>query len=171
MILRKITFLAFYLVALGIQDTWLPAIAVLGVQPDLLLCAAVFIALWRKPRYALIMAVLLGLSRDLLLGRYIGLSALAFLAAVALIIRVGPRFYKENYLVPVAAVFLGGAISALTYALGGKLVGMPITLGPYLLTQAMPQAVYSALIAPFLYVPAYLIFVQWGTEKVMKNEE
>jgi len=156
---RYIPLIILFILALVLQETWVPAIAIGGVQPDLLLYFVVFIAIFKKPHEAAIAGAIIGLIDDLLIGKYLGLHMLSYMITGYLVAYFGGRFYKENYIIPLATVFAGGIVSGFCYLFFSQLISLNLPFWYSLWRLVLPGAIYSALIAPVIYVPVYMFFV------------
>ena len=74
--MRWLTFILLTCVLLTVQSVIVPRMTVLGAGPDLLLIFAIFLALFGRPREAILGAWLLGIAADLLSIERFGLMAI-----------------------------------------------------------------------------------------------
>lgn len=101
----------------------------LGVKLDLVLVLVASFTLLRGRRDGVILAAIGGALLDFLSGRYLGLHVLGKTAVAFLIGLVRDVVYKENYLVPFSATFLGTLVDQGIYVLVARLSGFTIGSG------------------------------------------
>lgn len=147
--------LAAYLLLLGVilifQSTVLEIVAIAGVKPDLVMLLVVLNGFLLGPRDGAFLGFVGGIVEDLFTGSYIGLNALAKMAAGYLAGIAGERLYRES--IPVATIvtfFTSLAGLTVNYLL---LLYLDIMVSPLhaLLRVALPGAAYTALLAPFVF--------------------
>lgn len=157
------TLFLIFLALLGwlLQGTWLHAVEIGGVKPDLLLILVVFTSLLKGPVQGLKIGFLVGLLEDLLSGKFLGIRILTK-ALTGLLIGLGEtKIFKENYLVPVVVLFFSTLVHEILFMLFSKFTGFELPLGTVFWKQILTLAVYHAVIAPFFYVPAYKAYDRW----------
>lgn len=169
MIGRYLAIVGLFILALTLQETWMPAIAIGGAQPDLLLYFIVFIGIFKKPSWGLGAGFVVGLIEDLLIGKYIGLHILSGMITGYLVAYFGGQFYKENYIIPIATVFAGAIISGFSYVFFSQFVSLGLPFWYSLWHLVLPNAIYSAALAPLIYIPVYMFFVDRNA--MMKKEK
>ncbi len=130
----------------------LPVPTLLGARADIVLVVILVWAYVRSPEDAIILALIGGLTLDLLSDQPTGISVLALLpAAVAGSVK-GARMLDTEWLSTVAlAVVVTLAYHVVLLALLSMTGGEPPLLET-LRGQALPAAVLNALIAPLLYL-------------------
>lgn len=131
----------------------------LGVKPDFLLILVLFSALLEGPNTGFKIGLGVGLVEDIVAGKYFGMHILTKMLTGFLIGLLEPKIFKENYLVPVATVFLGTLLHEFFFILFGNIVGMDVGWTRNVWGQIIFLAVYQAVLAPFIYVPFYKIYV------------
>lgn len=136
------------------QSTLLSYFMVGGVTPDLILLLVVLHSIFQGPFKGAAFGFALGLLEDLLLGRFIGMNALAKGLTSLLVGWFAQRTFRENILVPVFALFLGTLFNELVFIILGKVSGLhwPWTLW---LWKAFPVALYNTCLVPFIYSRFY----------------
>jgi len=158
----KIFLLGLFAVAnLLVQQTLFDKISILGVKPDLLLVLIIFTALLEGPVTGLKLGLAIGLLQDLATGKFIGLYLLSGGITGYLVGLVETRIFKENYLVPMVVLLGGTVFHQGLYLFLRSLIGYPAGWIDAWLGVILPLALYHALIGPFLYVPAYKVYVRW----------
>ncbi len=134
-----------------LQSTVLENVAIAGIKPDLVMLVVVLGSFFRGTRTGAFLGFTGGIVEDLFSGNYIGLNALAKMAAGYLAGAAGGRLYREN--IPIATVvtfFTSLAGLMANYLL---LLYLNITIDPLhaLFSVALPVAAYTALLVPFVF--------------------
>ncbi|MDD4237616.1 MAG: rod shape-determining protein MreD [Desulfotomaculaceae bacterium] len=145
-------FLLILLVAaLLLQTSVLEVVSVAGVKPDLVMLIVVLNGFLLGPREGAFLGYIGGIVEDLFLGEYIGLNAISKMAAGYLAGVAGERLYKENTLVATGVTFFSAAAGLLVNYL--LLFFLDLHVSPFyaLLRLALPTALYTALLAPFIF--------------------
>ncbi|MGI6360954.1 MAG: rod shape-determining protein MreD [Bacillota bacterium] len=150
---RRIAIMVLFVLALVLNETLMPAISIGGIAPNLLIFFVVFYAIYRDPPQAVLIAVIIGLIEDLMIGRYIGLSIISYAAVAFAISYFKVRFYHENLLSPIIVIFTGSLVAGFLYVLLSQLVGLSLPFGATFGLQVLPQALYNAAITLLIYVP------------------
>jgi len=132
------------------QTTVFNELIIAGVKPDLLLIIVILYALFNGPRQGAFVGLGLGLLEDLFQAKYIGLNAAGKLTTGLIIGFLEKRIFKDNFLVPVLALFFGSLIHTAIYFLYINISGYPLTL-EQLVRVAVPFAIYNSCFSPFIY--------------------
>ncbi len=119
--------------------------------PDLLLAAAVTVGLLRGPLPGAACGLALGLSGDLLVGRLIGLGAIAIGIPGIIAGLVARRMFRENLVVLSAIAVVLGSLSSVVYALGAALMGVKFDLVRAILVVGLPVGIYNGVLVPVLF--------------------
>lgn len=164
--MKKVVYILLLILALALQDTWLPKIAVFGAKPDFLLFFVVFTSIFYKPRLALLIGAAIGLCEDILLGRYIGFNLICFAITGYLISYLGIKFYKDNYLIPIISILAGTFVAGFSGIIVSYLIGLDLPFWRTLLTGILPDSIYNSILAPIIYIPVYLFFIEYKKKKV-----
>ncbi|HHT63068.1 MAG: rod shape-determining protein MreD [Bacillota bacterium] len=131
----------------------------LGIQPDFLLILVLFSALLEGPFTGLKVGFVIGLVEDLVTGKFIGIHILTKMLAGYLIGLGEPKIFKENYLVPVVTLFIGTFLHGFLFLFFGSIVGIDISWGKDIWVRILYLALFHGVLAPFVYVPFYKIYV------------
>lgn len=137
--------------ALVLQTTMLDYIAVTGVKPDLVMLLVVFNGFLLGTREGAFLGFAGGILEDLFSGSYIGLNALSRMVAGYLAGAAGERLYRENTLIATGVTFFSTSVGlTVNYLL---LLYLDIHIPPFyaLLRVVLPAAIYTAVLAPFLF--------------------
>ncbi len=157
---KKIAWVILFFIALILQRTLMPTFAIFGICPDLIIYFVVFTALFHNPFYGLIVGAAIGFSEDLLAGKYIGLYTISKLSAAYVVAFVGAKFYKANFFIPTMAVLVATFVSNFVYLILADLLGAGMPIYGTVFRYILPQMIYNAVLAPFIYIPVYLFFTR-----------
>ncbi|MCL5676758.1 MAG: rod shape-determining protein MreD [Firmicutes bacterium] len=152
------------LAAVVAQTTLLDKVILFGVKPDLLLLLAVIYGLLYGTARGAAVGFLGGFLQDLLTGRLLGMHALSKAVAGGLAGLAEREIFKENLAMPFLLTMVGTVLSELIvysilYAVGRH--------APFVLAWKrviVPEAIYNAVIAPFLYRLLYRYAPAWYAE-------
>jgi len=161
---KIIIFVVLVLITFVLQQTLASKIAIFDIAPNFLIFIVVFSAFYFESLQAAAIGGSIGLLYDLMQGKYIGLEMLSF-AAVALGVSFwSRRFYKDNYLIPIIAVFLSTIGYGVLFLLFSRLACLSLPFWSSLLFFVLPQAVYNAVLAPLFYLPVFFFFLKQSVE-------
>ncbi len=147
--------------SVAVQSSLVDKLAVWGVKPDLPLLLTLSIGLLYGWRSGAVVGLAAGLLQDLLLGRYLGLNALALGLTGALVGLAEPRIWKENLLVVLLGSFAGTVFAHLAEFLTLLVFGRPVEFLVTWRTAILPGAVYNSLLGPILYWQIYRSVARW----------
>ena len=149
-----------------VQSTLLPLIAILGVQPDLVLLAVMSWTLLRGLVEGLVWAFVGGLWLDLLSGGPFGLSSLVLVLVVFLLSLLEASLFREHIvLVMMIAIGIGlshGVLYLLLLRLGGYSVATLTALWRIVL----PASLYTSLLTPVVFPPLRWLHRVTGREQL-----
>ncbi|NLW90706.1 MAG: rod shape-determining protein MreD [Syntrophomonadaceae bacterium] len=138
--------------AIFLQSTVFSTYSIKGTVPDLVLIFVAFFALLNRVREGTVYGFLCGLLEDLVLGRFIGMNALAKGLTAYILGKLQGNVFQENILVGAFCVFLATCINALCIFLM-SLVFLPVFhVDMGLVAAIIYQIVYNIALA----VPLYL---------------
>ncbi|HEY3425112.1 MAG TPA: rod shape-determining protein MreD [Negativicutes bacterium] len=145
--MRGIIWAGVIIVALILQSTIIPLLAVNGIRPDLLLIIVVSSGLLSGKEHGVGIGFFSGLLQDLVSGNIFGLNILAKLATGYVFGMAERKVFKEHILLPVlamavATVFHGAVILVLLVMFGYK-----VAVVPTFLHSTLPQVVYNVVVA------------------------
>lgn len=98
------------LIAAFFQSTLFEYIEIFNIRPNLLIVLMVIVSLLRSPVESGIMALLLGLTMDILMGKTLGWYALLFFLVSIPISLLNEKLYRDKFLVLLAFSFGSSAI-------------------------------------------------------------
>lgn len=151
--MRKNLLWAFIVVLTAlIQTTWLDAVRVAGVLPNLPLVLVVYFAVAQGQERAMFTGVLGGLFQDVSGNLTLGHNVLCYVIIGYIVGRLSTRLVTEHPVVKAGLVFLAAlAFGALDTVI--KYVQEPqIAAFQNVLSRVVPTAFYTALATPILYI-------------------
>src|SRR5689334_57221 len=110
--MRSVTYLILAYLALGAQVGLSPFIKLGGAPPNLVLLAALFIALNAPKEPALLGCFLLGLMQDLLTQQTLGIFALSYGIVAMFVMGSQQLLYREHPLTHIIITFMAGITCA-----------------------------------------------------------
>lgn len=123
--------------------------------PQLLLFFPIYGGILEGSKTGMILGSISGLLMDLIIGRFIGIGILVWLAIGWLAGRYGSPFFKENYLLPIVSVTLSVVGGNLLYALLIGLVGGYWVTPGQLAGILIGGVIVNGVISPIIYLPVY----------------
>lgn len=140
-----------------VQASMLPRFPILGLVPQLLLPVAVAWGLLAGVEEGALWAFWAGFFLDLFSASPMGLSSLAVLAAVTLVVSIQHLLPPSRYLIPLLLAALATLVYQLVYLVLLRLTGYPVNL------QAAGELLPLALLHAVLMLPTY-----WLLDKVAR---
>src|SRR5947209_15581422 len=111
--MRWLPFVILAYVALGVQVGLSGYVSVYHARPDLVLLAAIFVAVHAQRDVALLACFLLGLAKDSLMpGLPMGLTAFSYGLVAIFILSTHDLVYREHFLTHVSLALVSGLITA-----------------------------------------------------------
>lgn len=153
--MRYLVLGAVIILALALQSTVFPHLSVAGVKPDLVLIVVIFFSLLNGSRAGGILGFCAGLFEDLLIGRVIGINALAKMGTGLLVGLIEKKVYRENVVVPIMVTAAGSIICQIFFLLLAQFVPANIPFWNGLLYVGIPVAIYNACLVPIIYGKFY----------------
>jgi rod shape-determining protein MreD len=132
-------------VAVGLQIGLGEYLRIGAAKPDLVLMAAIFIAIHAPREPALLGCFGLGLIADLIALNPLGLSALAYALAGMFTVSTQEYVYKSNPLTNFSLGFVGGCLSGAVVLIHGWIRGPRASM-----TDLLACALYTAILAPLV---------------------
>lgn len=143
--------IAVMIVLAVIQTSVLPHFPIAGISPQLLFLVALAWGLLRGLEEGLVWAFIAGICVDLFSTAPLGLSALAFMVAVAVGVLLQPLFPPRRLLVAFSLAAIGTVIYLSIYLIVLRLLGHGMPAGS--IAGLLPMLVLHAL----LIIPIYLL--------------
>lgn len=136
---------------LVLQASLLPYFPILGIVPQLLFLVAIAWGLLHGVNEGLVWAFVGGLFVDLFSISPLGISAIAYMTAVPLIVWIGTLLPQNRYIIPMIQTALATFIAMMVNFLLLRLFGLP--LGWDFLEMVPPTAIlHAALVLPIYWL-------------------
>ena len=157
---KNILWLAVTVAAALIQMTWLSALQIQGVKPDLVLLLVVFFAITDGEERAMFTGLLGGLYQDvsanMVLGHHIACNVLVgYLAA-----RIAHRLITEHPAVKAGLVLCASLIQGLVFTAVLYVQNPDLEAFALVLNNVIPRMFYTGLITPIVYFVMSRMFRQ-----------
>jgi len=151
--MREALLVAIGYLLLVLQVTICPAIAVTsaGIQPDLVVLAMVFLALYARSPYAFLGCTALGLARDLAASGPLGPFTIVYTVIGYVLSRLRRNLYRENIVILMLVVLLAAAVSNWAAEALGLVVARQGANPFHMALKALAVGLYSALLTPPLF--------------------
>lgn len=141
--------------ALFLQSTFFAVYNIKNIVPDLVLVFVIFYALLHDARAAASYGFFCGLLEDLLLGRFIGMNALAKGITAYIIGILQGNVFKENLAVGVLSVLIGTVLNLVFLVIISLFTTVVFKINQGVLITLFYQALFHMLLAVPLYVWYY----------------
>jgi rod shape-determining protein MreD len=150
-LLRHLVWAVVVISAALLQTTWLEAIKLQGVQPDLVLLLVVYFAITDSEERSMFTGVLGGMYQDVAGKAVLGHHILCNAIVGFLVGRVSMRLITDHPAVKVGLVFCASLLNGTLFT-AVQYVQHP-DIGPFrmLLTSVIPGAFYTALMTPLVF--------------------
>ena len=160
--MRNVGWAAIVVAAALIQTTWLDAIQLQGVLPDLTLLLVVYFAVAEGEERAMFTGVLGGMYQDVAGDMVLGHHVLCHVIVGYVVGRVARRLIVEHPVVKVGLVMSASLLHGLL-STGIEYVQTPGKSALHmLLTTVVPGAFYTALVTPFVFFLLARCFARTG---------
>lgn len=157
--MRWLTYFILAYVVVAVQIAVSPFVAYHGAAPNLVLLAAIFIAVNASRDAALLGCFILGFLQDLVTHQQPGLFAFSYGLVALFVINTQQVVYREHPLTHFSLALAGGLIAACVlllhgfiHAPGPRVADGPLMLPAIRLSPAveLTRVLYSALVAPVI---------------------
>ncbi len=137
---------------LALQSALAPHLAVFGQRPDWLLVFVVFLALYGRPKEAVVTSWLIGFAADLMSIERLGFLAFSYTVAALLVVGVREYLFCHRASTHFVTTVVVGVLIRLGWAVYGHLVyGVESTWTGALALGVLWGAMYTAAWAPALH--------------------
>lgn len=152
------------LAGLVAQTTIVDKLTLFGVRPDVMLLLAVIYGLLYGPSRGVAVGFIGGLLQDLMTGQLIGMRAMSKALAGALAGLAEREVFKENLAMPFLLTLVGTVLAEVFVFFVLHFTGRPTTFVQAWKQVIVPEAIYNAVLSPFLYKPFYRYAPSWYEE-------
>ena len=150
---------AIIVVALLIQLTLINSITILGLKPDLIMVVIVVFSLLKGEKEGTISGFASGLLQDIFSTGLLGINALAKTVVGFICGILKEKIFHEHilFLIPVVT-FIASFIQSILVFLLLRAFGIEYGLAWSLKEVALPEALYSSLLSPFIFLAINKLF-------------
>ncbi|GAG61746.1 unnamed protein product [marine sediment metagenome] len=150
---------AIIVVALLIQLTLINSITILGLKPDLIMVVVVVFSLLKGEKEGTISGFASGLLQDIFSTGLLGMNALAKTVIGFFCGIVKEKIFHEHilFLIPVIT-FIASLMQSILILLLLRAFGIEYNLAWSLKQVALPEALYSSLLSPFVFLAINKLF-------------
>lgn len=157
--MRKNLLWAFIVVLTAlVQTTWLDAVRVAGVLPNLPLVLVVYFAVAEGPERAMFTGVLGGLFQDVSGNLTLGHNVLCYVIIGYVVGRLSTRLVTEHPVVKAGLVFLAAIVFGALDTVIQYVQEPQIAAFHNIVSRVVPGAFYTALATPILYLIVARLF-------------
>lgn len=151
--MRTNIFWAVLVIAMALVEAkWPYALRIQGVVPQLVLVLVVYFAITEGEERAMFTAVLGGIFKDVATGAVLGHHVLCMLIVGYVVGTLAKRLITDNPAVKTGAVFCASLGHSLIYLVVDYVQRADTSSISALLSATVPQAFYTALMTPVLFV-------------------
>ena len=134
-----------------LQATWLEAITVRGVLPDLILLLTIFAAIYYTETQAMLVGALGGMLHDVARNTTLGHHVLCLVLVGYATGRIATRLVTHHPAVQAGLVFLASLAYGLLYQIIGYMQDPHGGVMQHVVTNVVPAAFYTAVITPIAF--------------------
>ena len=142
---------ALVLLAALIEATWLGALRIQGVLPDLILLLVVFFGIQDGEERAMFTGVLGGVFQDVASNSALGHHVLCLVLVGFIVGKIARRLVTTHPAIRAACVLLTGIVHGLSFTLIAYVQNPQIGAVSMMLNSEIPQAFYTAIVTPFVF--------------------
>src|SRR4030042_2978229 len=146
-------------VALVIQLTLINLVTILGVKPDLIMVVVVVFSLRKGGKEGIVSGFVSGLLQDIFSTGLLGINALAKTVVGFICGILKEKIFHEHilFIIPVIT-FISSFLQSIVISLLLRAVGIDYNLVWSLKQIALPEALYSSLLSPFIFLAINKLF-------------
>ena len=150
---------AIIVVALVIQLTLINSVAILGLKPDLIMVVVVVFSLLKGEKEGIISGFASGLLQDIFSTSLLGINALAKTVIGFTCGILKEKIFHEHilFIIPVIT-FIASFMQSILIFLLLRAFGIEYNLAWSLKQIALPEALYSSLLSPFIFLSINKLF-------------
>lgn len=138
-----------------LQSTLVPFLKIVNVHPDIVLIIIVAISVLLGYKMGTLFGFMAGLLLDISTGGAVGIYASIYTLIGFLSGLMEKKVFKDNFLLPLFFCFIGTIIKGFLEYILLFYSGIPVSFISGFGVVVFPEAIYNAVIAPFIY---YLIY-------------
>ena len=148
---RFITNFIFVIVSFILQTTVFRVIDFGGITPNLLMIMTASTAFIRGDKSGLLTGFFCGLLVDIFFGTYIGFFALIYMYIGFIVGKFHDIFFSQNVAIPIVMITIADFVFGFICYVLMFLFRTKFDIGYYMNTVIVPEMVYTAIVAIFVY--------------------
>jgi rod shape-determining protein MreD len=150
---------AIIVITLVIQLTLMNSVTILGLKPDLMMVVVVVFSLMKGEKEGTISGFASGLLQDIFSTSLLGINALAKTVIGFICGILKEKIFHEHilFMIPVIT-FIASFIQSIIISLLLRAFGIEYNLAWSLKQIALPEALYSSLLSPFIFLAINKLF-------------
>jgi rod shape-determining protein MreD len=160
---KNIMWAVIVVTAALIQTTWLDAIRIAGVVPDLTLLLVVYFAVNEGEERAMFTGVLAGVFQDVASRAALGHHVLCLVLIGYTVGRLTTRLITEHPAIKAGLVFAAGLVNGIVYTAILYVQEPSVTAARTIAAHVVPTAFYTAFVTPFVFLLLSKPFRRDGT--------
>ena len=150
--MRRFVFtLLSILISFILQTTVFRVIDFSGIVPNLMITLTASYAFMRGDKSGMVIGMFCGILIDIFFGSYLGFYALIYMYIGFIVGKFNKIFFPENILLPLALIVSSDFLFGFTCYVLLFMFRNKFDIGYYMLNVIIPEAVYTALVAIFIY--------------------
>ncbi len=150
--MRRFVFtLLSILISFILQTTVFRVIDFSGIVPNLMIILTASYAFMRGDKSGMVIGMFCGILVDIFFGSYLGFYALIYMYIGFIVGKFNKIFFPENILLPLALIVSSDFLFGFTCYVLLFMFRNKFDIGYYMLNVIIPEAVYTALVAIFIY--------------------
>ena len=150
--MKALLYSGLAVIALGLQITVIPTLALWGIRPNLVLVTLLAITLRWRDTFAFLYAAALGVALDSFTHSLLGVYGISFFI-VALAARVaGNAMYEDNILSATIAVFGLSVLEGVAFVSIFRTLDRQVPWWSWVMFRVLPESLYNAVLAPFAFL-------------------
>ncbi|WP_026509327.1 MULTISPECIES: rod shape-determining protein MreD [unclassified Butyrivibrio] len=150
--MRRFVFtLLSILISFILQTTVFRVIDFSGIVPNLMIILTASYAFMRGDKSGMVIGMFCGILIDIFFGSYLGFYALIYMYIGFIVGKFNKIFFPENILLPLALIVSSDFLFGFTCYVLLFMFRNKFDIGYYMLNVIIPEAVYTALVAIFIY--------------------
>jgi len=149
---RNVLWFVIVAAAALMQTTWLEAVRIRGVLPDLTLLLVLYFAIGEGEERAMFTGLVGGVFQDVLTKAPLGLYVLCNVAVGYTVGRLSTRLLTEHPVVKVGIAFASSMVHGLLLTFVSYVLSPELAAGRHIVARVVPQAFYTALVTPIVFL-------------------
>lgn len=163
--MKQVGYIFIILFIFAIQTTFINAISIEGIKPNLLLVYVVIIAFLNGEYDGLFVGIVTGLFHDSFFAQYIGGNLFLYAIIGYITGIVCKDYFKGNVISPIIVTLF----STIAFGIGNFILNVMlhgfINIGYYLFIRVLPEVIYNCLFSFILFMIISFVRDRMGTKR------